>query len=314
MGTLDRESISAPIAVVGAGGFLGVHAVRRLGELAPEVRCFSRRIPADRTVSGHAWFEGSISDRAALASAISGCEAVVHLAGASSPLSANQNMVAAAEQAIVESLRLFDACVEANVRRVIYVSSGGTVYGIPSVIPTPEDAPTNPISAYGAGKLAVEHYLEVMRRQHGLDYRVLRVSNAYGPLQDASRKQGVIASFVVRALQKQPLEIWGDGMVVRDYVFVEDVAGAITKSIVHTGETRIFNIGCGEGTSVLRIVELLSELIGRRLECLHRPTGPQDVPTSVLDCSRALAELRWAPRVSLVEGLRRTIDWHRAGI
>ena len=97
---------------------------------------------------------------------------------------------------------------------------------------------------------------------------------------------------------------------MRDYVFVEDVAGAITKSIVHSGGSRVFNIGCGEGTTVLNIVEL----IGRRLECLHRTTGPQDVPVSILDCSRALAELRWSPRVSLVEGLSRTIAWHRAGI
>ncbi len=308
----EANTIDFPVAVVGAAGFIGAHAVRKLSGISKELRCFSRRPPATYDASGSKWIGGSIADRDALMEAIGGCEAVIHLASASTPMSASKDMVAAAAEGVLASLRLFEACVAAGVKRVIFISSGGTVYGIPALVPTPEDAPTDPISAYGVGKLAVEHYLKVIRRQHGLDYRILRVSNVYGPLQNASRNQGVIASFVERALQEQPLEIWGDGKIVRDYVYVDDVVDAIAKVVGHQGENRIFNIGSSEGLSLLDIASLLGGLLGRPLPCRHHAAGQHDVPVSILDCSRAKAELDWKPRTRFLDGLRQTVEWRQS--
>jgi UDP-glucose 4-epimerase len=308
----SRKTIDLPVAVIGAAGFIGMHAARKLGGMTGDLRCFSRRRPTSAEGAHEKWFTGSIADRDALLQAITGCEVVVHLASASTPMGAAKNMVAAAEESIVASLRLFEACVAAGVRRVVYLSSGGTVYGIPSIVPTPEDAPTDPISAYGVGKLAVEHYLRVVHRQHGLDYRILRASNVYGPLQSGSRNQGVVASFVERALQDQPLDIWGDGKVVRDYVYIDDVTDAIAKALVHEGPSRVFNIGSGEGLNLLEITGMLDELLGRQLQRRHHASGPHDVPVSVLDCSRARTELDWRARTRFLEGLSRTLEWRKA--
>ena len=308
----SRDAIDFPIAVIGAAGFIGMHTARKLGAMTADLRCFSRRRPTSAGGADEKWFTGSIVDRDALLRAISDCEAVVHLASASTPMGAAKDMVAAAEQSIVASLRLFEACVAAGVRRVVYLSSGGTVYGIPSIVPTPEVAPTDPISAYGVGKLAVEHYLRVVHRQHGLEYRILRASNVYGPLQRGSRNQGVVASFVERALQNQPLDIWGDGKVVRDYVYIDDVTDAITKVLVHEGPSRVFNIGSGEGLNLLEIAGMLDELLGRQLPRRHHASGPHDVPVSVLDCARARTELDWQSRTRFLEGLSRTLEWRKA--
>ncbi len=307
----ETEIIGFPVAVVGAAGFIGTHAVRKLGGVTAELRCYSRGRPAGHEGAGGKWVTGSIADRDALLEAIDGCEVVIHLAGASTPMSAAKDMVAAAEESILTSLQLIEACIAVRVRRVIYVSSGGTVYGIPSIVPTPEDASTDPISAYGVGKLAVEHYLRVVRRQHGLDYRILRASNVYGPLQNSSRNQGVVASFIERALQEQPLEIWGDGKVIRDYVYIDDVVDAIAKAIVHHGGNRVFNIGSGEGLNLLDIAGMLGGLMGRELPRRHHAAGPHDVPVSILDCSRARAELDWQPRTHFLDGLRQTLEWRQ---
>ena len=209
------------------------------------------------------------------------------------------------------SLRLMEHCVAGGVGRVVFLSSGGTIYGIPTVIPTPENAPTDPITAYGVAKLAIEKYLEIFRRRHGVDYRILRVANVYGPYQTAEKGQGVVAAFLTRALADEPLEIWGDGQVVRDYVFVADVAEAIWATMHHKSLSRVFNIGGGAGASVLQIAAAIEELVGHPLQRRFHPARLVDVPVSVLDHSLTTNELGWMPAVDLEQGLAQTLEWMR---
>lgn len=298
------------IAVIGAGGFLGTNLARCLASRIKDVRCYGRRCSFPDALHGLSWVTGEMADPR-LAETVAGCDVVIHLASTSTPATADRDVVADAEANVMGSLRLLEHCVAGGVGRLVFVSSGGTIYGVPTVIPTPENAPTDPITAYGVAKLAVEKYLEIFRRRHGLDYRILRVANIYGPYQTAEKGQGVVAAFLARALTEMPLEIWGDGQVVRDYVFVSDVAEAIWAAMRHEGPHRVFNIGGGTGASVLQIAAAIENLIGHPLERRFRPARPVDVPISILDHALATKELKWNPVIGLDQGLALTLEWMR---
>ena len=298
------------VAVIGAGGFLGTNLVRFLTSRVPDIRCYGRRCSFPEALQGLPWITGDMTDDQ-LAQTVAGCDVVIHLASTSTPATADLDIVADANANVIGSLRLLEHCVASHVRRVVFLSSGGTVYGVPTVIPTPESAPTDPITAYGVAKLSVEKYLEIFRRRHGLDYRILRVGNIYGPYQTADKGQGVVAAFLARALTNTPLDIWGDGQVVRDYVFVSDVAEAIWAAMRHAGQPRVFNIGGGTGASVLQIAAAIERLVEHPLERRFHPARPVDVPISVLDHSLATNELVWKPAVNLEQGLTQTLEWMR---
>ena len=178
------------IALIGAGGFLGTNLAQYLAPRIEELRCFGRSQSFPDEMNNLHWVSGdtTLVSNSAIDEVLSGCDTVIHLASTSNPSTAGQDIPADAQANIISSLHLFDRCVATGIKRVVFISSGGTVYGIPKKTPIPESAPTQPINAYGAAKLAIEKYLEVYSHQHNLDYRILRVSNAYGPLQTA-RKQ-----------------------------------------------------------------------------------------------------------------------------
>jgi UDP-glucose 4-epimerase len=191
----------------------------------------------------------------------------------------------------------------------VFASSGGTVYGRAQEIPTPETAPTDPICAYGISKLAIEKYLALFEHLHGLDFRVLRITNPFGPFQVALKNQGVIAALIARALRDEPVEIWGDGTVVRDFVFVEDVVDALVAAATDQSGERVFNIGGGRGRSLREIIGSIERQMGKTLRLEWKPGRPLDVPVSVVAIDRAAGSLGWVPNTSFETGLERTIEW-----
>ncbi|HUH11735.1 MAG TPA: NAD-dependent epimerase/dehydratase family protein [Longimicrobiales bacterium] len=195
--------------------------------------------------------------------------------------------------------------------RVVFVSSGGVVYGEPETRPTPETAPKLPRSPYGVTKLAAEHYLYYYHTVHQLEYAALRYANVYGPRQDPHGEAGVVAIFSTRLLEERPLTVFGDGLQTRDYVFVGDVVAA---NLLLTGaelppaaglDERAFNVGTGVETSVLELADTLMEASGRRVPVEHAEARPGELRHSALDAAR-LCALGWTPGVSLTEGLGRT--------
>ncbi len=194
-------------------------------------------------------------------------------------------------------------------RRVIFVSSGGTVYGIPKTTPIDEASPTNPTSIYAIHKLAIERYLAHYHDQHGLDYLTLRVSNPYGPLQIPRNNQGVVAAHVRNALASRPLQIWGTGEVIRDFIHVDDVVDALLLAAVYAGPHRVFNVGSGVGRSISSIVDDIEHVLGTTVERQYMSARPVDVPVNVLDIQRIRTEFGWEPAVPWLHGLRTTIDW-----
>ncbi|MGH7565970.1 MAG: NAD-dependent epimerase/dehydratase family protein [Gemmatimonadota bacterium] len=197
--------------------------------------------------------------------------------------------------------------------RVVYVSSGGVVYGEPREIPTPEDHAKLPLSPYGVGKLAGEHYLACYAVIHGLEYAALRYSNVYGPRQDPHGEAGVVAIFGLRILSGEPITIFGDGEQERDYVYVGDVvqanwlASTCTLPPAVDIDSRGWNIGTGRGTSVNKLAGLLMRAAGREVERVIAPERAGELRRSVLECSRAKTELGWLPGTELEDGLARTV-------
>ena len=298
--------------VLGGGGFIGMNLCRRLAASGHRVRAFGRRCLFPGDLDGVEWFQGDFTDAGSVAAAIEGFDIVFHLIHATMPQPANLDMAADLQNNVVPSLALLDFCRRLAVKRVVFVSSGGTVYGCPQQIPTPETAPTTPICAYGISKLAIEKYLALYQYLHGLDYRVLRIANPFGPFQTGLKDQGVVAALIARGLSGRPIEIWGDGSVVRDFVFVDDVVDALRKAALadHGGE-QIFNIGSGEGRSLREVIAAIENLLGTALRIEWQPGRAIDVPVSVVAIDRAREALDWAPTTSFEAGLEKTIEWGR---
>ncbi|MDH3272740.1 MAG: NAD-dependent epimerase/dehydratase family protein [Gemmatimonadota bacterium] len=218
-------------------------------------------------------------------------------------------------------LNITEAAVEVGTQRVVFVSSGGVVYGEPEEIPTPEHAPKLPLSPYGVTKLGGEYYLNYYRQVRGLEYVALRYSNVFGPRQDPHGEAGVVAIFCTRLLSGEPLTIFGDGEQTRDYVYVKDVVAANmlaseTDPVDLEGlDAQAFNVGTGVGTSVLRLADVLEGISGVSLPRRHEAARPGELRHSTLDASRIRAQ-GWAPDFSLEDGLRETYDFiaaQRAG-
>lgn len=308
----EVELRGAESLVLGAGGFIGAHLCAALLAKGAVVRGYGRRQHYPEAIDGVRWLPGDVADRVALARAVEGCDLVFHLVAGSTPESSNKDLVGDLSSGVAPTLHLLDICREAGVRKLVFTSSGGTVYGIPNRIPIDETAPTDPISAYGIGKLAIEKYLALYHRLHGLDYTVLRIANAFGPYQDPDRRQGVIPAMANALLRGRPAEIWGDGQVVRDYLFAPDVCDAILAAAepAFDGRSHVFNVGSGIGRSVTEVLDDLGSVLDiASPPRVHRAARAADVAVNVLDVGRIRRELGWAPRTEWFEALRATVAW-----
>lgn len=298
--------------VLGGGGFIGTNLCRSLAKKAALVRGFGRRAAFMDALHGVDWLAGDFSDPTSLATAVSGCDTVFHLITSTTPATANVDKIADLQLNVASTLKLLEICKAEGVRRVIFVSSGGTVYGRRVAVPTSEDSATDPITAYGIGKLAIEKYLALYEYIDGLDYRVLRVANPYGPFQLGAKNQGAINTFLKRALEGKEIEIWGDGSVIRDYIYVGDVVRALELAAVHSGKDRVFNIASGCGHSLTELVGLIQTALGTEVGIRFSRGRAVDVPISILDISRARASLSWTPEISMEHGIAMTIQWMRS--
>lgn len=298
------------VAVLGGGGFLGSHLVEALLANGHDVRVLSRSLPGllPATCLEHPACEavaGLLGDEPLLARLLEGCDAAVHLVSSSTPQSSNQDPIADVQTNLVGSLGLLTAARSAGVRRLIFLSSGGTVYGIPQQVPIPENHPTEPLCSYGITKRAIEQFLALERQLHGLDERVVRLANPYGERQRTAAAQGAVAVFLGKALRGDSIQLWGDGTVVRDFLHVADATEAVMRVLDYHGEERLFNVGSGTGHSLNEVLATIGRVTGRSLRIERGPARSFDVPSNVLCIERASRELDWQPRILLEEGIRR---------
>ena len=297
--------------VLGGGGFIGTNLCRHLASGGARVRAFSRHFSFPDPMAGVDLRTGDFGDTDALVAAIDGCDIVYHLVHATPPQPANANMAGDIKNNVLPSLALFDLCRKLQVKRIVFLSSGGTVYGRSEILPTPETAPTDPITAYGISKLTIEKYLALHEHFHKTDYRVLRVTNPFGPFQTTIKNQGIVAMLIACGLRNEPIEIWGDGSAVRDFVYIDDVVDALELVSRDESDFRVFNIGRGEGHSLRDLVERIQRLLGKELNMVWKDARASDVAVSIVSSVRAKEVLGWAPKTTLDEGLEKTIAWWR---
>jgi nucleoside-diphosphate-sugar epimerase len=302
----------APVLVTGGAGFIGSHLVAALLERGHAVRVLDdfsagrrEHLPERADVEVIA---GDVRDPATLRRATAGIEVILHQAALRSVPRSIEEPFAYHDVNATGTLRLLLAAREAGVRRVVSASSS-SVYGDQPVLPLHEDLRPQPISPYGASKLAGEHYCETFARHYGVETLSLRYFNVFGPRQDPdSPYAAVVARFIRSALRGEPLDVHGDGEQTRDYTYVGNVVAANLCAAMTPGLAgQVLNIACGERLSVLGIVSHLEALLDRRLPVRHTGSRAGDVRDTLADVSRARTLIGYAPAVDFREGLRRTL-------
>ena len=252
---------------------------------------------------------GDFGNRGLLAEALAGIDTVFHLVSTTLPKTSNDDPAFDVQSNVIETLFLLEQCVSRKIKKVIFISSGGTIYGKPVKLPITEDSPTNPECSYGITKLTIEKYLALFNHLYGLDYTIVRPSNPYGSRQDPLGIQGAISVFLGKVARKEQIEIWGDGEVVRDYIFIEDLVDGIYKAATMTAASRIFNLGSGKGYSLNAIVDVIRRATGADVSVKYTERRAFDVPAIYLDISRAKKELSWAPSTTLEAGIEKTWEF-----
>jgi UDP-glucose 4-epimerase len=298
------------IAILGASGFIGKNLASRLILDGNQVTSFVRNKQTVPTIDIGHQVEFDFRDLSSFSSMLSGFEVVIHLVSSSNPASSRLDARSEIQDNLLGTLDLLKTLKQSPETRLIFASSGGAVYGNPKSSPIVESHSTDPVSPYGVSKLAIEKFLHIARLEGGLDYRILRLSNPYGPAQLNTKGQGLIPTVIEAALRGQSLPVWGDGSNTRDYIYIDDVVEAFVKAIDYKGDIRIFNVGSGVGASVLEIVAAVTNLTGKDLDMDFLPARESDPPSNVLDVTLAKSELGWGTRTTLREGLGKSIAWN----
>lgn len=299
--------------VLGGAGFIGSHVVDALVRDGNNVTVFDRPNVSLENLSNSIGdihlIQGDLCNPVDLEEAIHGNDVVYHFIATTLPGPSNQNPLYDVESNLVASLGLMENAVKAGVKKIVFASSGGTVYGIPQSLPITEEHPTEPICSYGITKLAIEKYLALFNHLHDLPYIVLRFGNPYGERQNTKSIQGVIPVFLGKMKNNDIIDIWGDGTVARDYFHISDLVTAVLKAGNLTRSHDILNIAGGNAYSLLDIAAVMEKVTGIKPQLRFLPGRKLDVPVNYLDIGKARRVLNWQPTVSLEDGIQKTWEW-----
>lgn len=297
----------ASCLVIGGNGFIGSHLVDALAADGHSVTVFDRAVqPRNYTTAGVREIVGDFMTIDDLRAAMVGQRIVFHFLSTTTPATAEEDPLYDLRTNVVESVSLLRECIDAGVEWFYFASTGGAIYGPTKRRLLSEESPTNPVSPYGIGKLAIENYLRYFQLKHDLRTCALRISNPYGTRQNPSHKQGLIPILLRAVLNDEPVTRFGDGSMVRDYILVDD-AVAMIRQMVRRGEPQepVYNIGSGNGATVNEVFDAVQRVTGHDLRIIERPTPPTYVPHVVLDTSRYVAEFGQPSLLPLEEGIAR---------
>ncbi len=299
--------------VLGGAGFIGSHLVDGMVAAGHHVRMFDLPNISLKNLQNNIkqidMVCGDFNNIEDVSRALKGMDVVVHLVSLTLPGPSNENPIYDVESNVVCTLRLLERSLQAGVKKIVFASSGGTVYGIPKTLPIPETHATDPICSYGITKLTIEKYLNLFDVLHGLTHVVLRLGNPYGERQKSNNIQGAVSVFLGKALKDEEIVIWGDGSVARDYFYIQDLINAFVKAIESDTPSNIYNIASGTATSLKDLIATIEQITGKNLKVRYVQGRKFDVPANCLDVTLAFKELKWRPEKSLTEGIKRTWMW-----
>ena len=235
------------------------------------------------------------------------CSSVIHLACATTPATSEASPVADITRNLAGTAALLRAGADAGIRKFIFASSGGTVYGAPARLPVSEALPPAPCNMHGAMKLCSEVYIKAFAEKYGFDCALLRIANLYGPRQHYKTLFGAVAVFTQAILSGKPIQIWGSGETTRDYIYIADTVAAFEAAVRCKAVSGVFNVSTGKGTSLNSLIRLIEKETGRRAEVRYLPSRKLDVPVSVLSPRKLAKTSGWRPAVSLRDGVRSVI-------
>ena len=301
------------VLISGGAGFIGSHVAERLVSEGHEVAVVDNLSGGrpENVPAGAGFYEADIRGGCAEAFKDFGPEVLCHHAAQVSVRRSVENPYLDADVNLVGTVRLLQGCVEYGVRKVVFASTGGAIYGEQESFPAHEEHPQRPVSPYGLSKLAAERYLDYYRAHHNLPGVVLRYANVYGPRQDPHGEAGVVAIFCNDLARGAASTINGTGEQTRDYVYVEDVVDANVLALANDAlETHnVYNVGTGVETSVNELHRLLRETSGVDLPARHGPAKAGEQARSSVDPARAGRHLGWRPQTGLADGLRKTLRY-----
>lgn len=296
------------VLVLGANGFIGSHLVDQLVEDGYSVRAFGRfgdkvLFKASPDVE---LFYGDFLNQTDVEGSLKDVSQVVHLISTTNPAVSDKEPLIDLNTNVEGSVAFFQRCAEnGNIKRIIFASSGGTVYGdtYPDR-PFRETDPTEPVSPYGIGKLTIENYLRYFKKSYNLDYAVLRIANPYGGRQKNTKHQGIIPVIINNIVNDLPITVYGDGSMVRDYIYINDLVNIITKTLHKDLRYSTYNVGVGVGASINELIETAEKVIGKKAIIEHKEQPATFAQTSVLDNSRIVEEIANLQFTSLNDGLK----------
>ena len=296
------------ILVLGGSGFIGTHLSKALAERGHYVRVFGlqQNLPDGASKRIEYW-RGDFSDAILLSEALNDIDVVCHLISSTVPGTSNLDMAEDVRSNLINTLQLLDLMIAKNIRRIVYFSSGGTVYGTPSLLPIPEEHALNPICSYGIVKVSIEKYLYMYQQVFDFKPLILRPSNPYGTGQSRLGMQGLIGTFLGKALDNKPLEVWGDGTAIRDYIAVGDLVD-LAVSALESEVVGVFNVGSGVGHSVNEIIEIVRSIVPGDIKVVYQGARGIDVEKIILDINKIKEHFEWTPKVALDEGMKRYYD------
>ena len=298
----------ADCLVVGGNGFIGSHVVDALVARGHRVSAFDRfgRGGTQFTAPGVNVIAGDFLNVADVRRAVEGHDIVFHLLSTTDPATAENDPTVDIRTNVMSSIELFNACVQEGTTRLVFASTGGAIYGDQDKTVFDEHDVTLPVSPYAIGKLAIENYLRYFRRKHGLESTIFRISNPYGPRQNPEKRQGVIPIFLRRLADGVPATVFGDGSMVRDYIYVAVLAEMIAEASTGSPAHDVYNLGSGRGVSLTDIIATINEATGLQLATEHQPRPATFVDHVTLGVSRFESEFTSRPSTTLLDGVKMT--------
>jgi Nucleoside-diphosphate-sugar epimerases len=304
------------LLILGAAGFIGTNlAIQLAGNIEDKITLVDKNedyfFNIEKFNFSNVEIKESTLDENMDFSILEDHDIIYHLVSTNVPTTSNQHISQDIQANVLFSSNLFDACVKYGVKKVVFISSGGTVYGKESSCPLSENTPTNPISSYGVQKITIEKLLYLYNYMYGLDYRIIRLANPYGPYQRPDGVLGAVTTFTYKALKGEEINVYGDGFVIRDFIYIQDAINAIIKVVNGESEHHVFNLGCGYGTSIKKLLETIEDALDIKVNVIYKEGRKVDVPVNYLDISRFEKYYGELNPVSLTEGIKRTAEFMR---